>query len=121
MQLIFCLQVEPEHLDMVSVFFSDVVGYTTMCSTLPANKVRCPGPAIGKLGIKVLEGMHYRQNSEMSLCSNLFHVGAFQSHLHSLGLLRVQITVTQGGGRGAHAATTHPSLPLFPSQFHVSG
>jgi guanylate cyclase, other len=31
--------VEPEHLDMVSVFFSDVVGYTTMCSTLPANKV----------------------------------------------------------------------------------
>jgi hypothetical protein len=43
-QLIPFLQVEPEQLDMVSVFFSDVVGYTTMCSTLPANKVRRPLP-----------------------------------------------------------------------------
>ncbi len=31
-------QVEQEKLDMVSVFFSDIVGYTTLCSSLEANK-----------------------------------------------------------------------------------
>jgi len=31
--------VEPEKLEMVSVFFSDVVSYTTICSTLAADKV----------------------------------------------------------------------------------
>ena len=39
-QALYFFQVEPEKLDMVSVFFSDIVSYTNLCSSMPADKVK---------------------------------------------------------------------------------
>jgi guanylate cyclase len=64
-------KVEPEHRESVTIFFSDVVGFTTISGTLPPDKVSC-----------MLDRLYWKFD-ELSFLHSVFKVETIGGKVHN--------------------------------------